>query len=122
MRCAGTFNKWVGSLVPYAAPVPGRPDASIKVICASGLLRRRCIAASTPAAPPPTIATRIIDGRLYLADLVEAEIAEEHCQGTQMLPAAELDGFDHQQQRADSQVAAQGDHAEPGPRRPRDRL
>src|ERR1700739_386252 len=60
MRCAGTFSKWVGSLVPYAAPVPGEPDASINVICASGLVRRRCTAASTPAAPPPTIATRIM--------------------------------------------------------------
>src|SRR5947208_6411606 len=29
MRCAGTFKRWVGSLVPYAAPVPGRPDESI---------------------------------------------------------------------------------------------
>ena len=35
-------------------------------------------------------------------------------QGSQMLSAAELDGFDHQQQRADDQVAAQGDHAESG--------
>src|SRR5271156_4284583 len=60
MRGAGTFSRCVGSSGPYAAPQAGRPGASINVICASGVPRRRCTAASTPAAPPPTIAMRIM--------------------------------------------------------------
>ena len=53
---AGTFSRWLRVGGAVAAPVASR--ASMRVICASGCFGGD--AASTPAAPPPTMATRII--------------------------------------------------------------
>jgi len=51
----------VGSLVPIRRRRRRTNRSSIKVICASGLLRRSCYRSGARPSTPPTIATRIID-------------------------------------------------------------
>jgi len=73
--------------------------------------------AADPARLPHYSHTAVVVGSVIIVSLIvlmagvtfvlsKPEIAEEHCRKSQVLSAAEFDSFDHQQQRADNQVAA----------------